>query len=107
MPTPLLNDVCDIETLAASYAAATGESAGQWTVTSASVPCRIRLMSAGEKVQGRAVYKRASHVIYVPYMDVNPALTRVVYAGRTFRVDGASDMGAARRMTALYVEEYR
>lgn len=107
MITPLLCGRCSLETLAPQYSAETGESAGQWIADADNVPCSMRLMRGGETVRGRAVYKRASHVLYMPFREINPAFTRVKYDGRVFRVDAACDLGGKRRLTALYVEEFR
>ncbi|MDD4004080.1 MAG: hypothetical protein PHW69_02620 [Elusimicrobiaceae bacterium] len=107
MNTPLLSDTCSIETLLPSYSAETGESAGQWSTLAENVPCRLRQLSADETLRGRAVFKRASYALYIPSTELDPALTRVKYSGRVFRVDGARDMGGRKRLTALYLEEYR
>ena len=102
--TSLLNRRCDVETAVKTQSPLTGEVTTAWTPLYHNVKCRMRTRSDAEKQNGSSEYQVSTHVLYLEYLELDTALTRIICDGQIYRVTGQLNMGGGHEYLCLYLE---
>jgi len=100
----LLNRACTVETAVKTQNPVNGETTLQWTPAYQNIKCRIRTRSADEKKNSSSEYSVSTHAMYLEYLQLDCALTRIICDGKTYRVTGQLNMGGGHEYLCLYLE---
>ncbi|MGB2579691.1 head-tail adaptor [Elusimicrobium simillimum] len=102
--TSLLNKTCNIEICTKTQCPVTGEIKNTWHTLYNNIKCRIRTRSADERISSYNEYKLSTHAMYLEYLKLDDALTRIVLDGEIYHIKGQLNMGGGHEYLCLYLE---
>lgn len=100
----LLNRRCTVETAVKTQNPINGEIILQWAPMYQNIKCRIRTRTAEERKNSSSEYMVSTHAMYLEYLKLDAALTRIICDGQTYRVTGQLNMGGGHEYLCLYLE---
>lgn len=100
----LLDKRCDIEVKEFVQNNLTGEKEYSWNTLYLQISCRLRTRTVVERFSSKQEFVRMTHILYLPFVKIEPEISRVSLGGNYYDILGQNDMAGMSRYLKLYLE---